>query len=138
VRVRVCLLCALREKLFECVRFAGSAPQRLICRIPGSGQAQCTSRRDFAPFSSSTHRAFHGEHAGKSDGGGLAGGCEARSARTRHNTNCIKEGNIKTSARLLPLESPARRCSGSKCFCAPGFAVQGRSSRAPSPASPQH
>jgi len=47
--------------------------------------------------------------------------------------NCIKH---KMSARLLPLESSARRCSGSKFFCAPGTAVQGRSSRAPSPARP--
>jgi hypothetical protein len=68
---------------------------------------------------------------------GIGSGCEAHSARTRHNTNCIKQGH-KTSARLLPLESPARGCSGSKCFCAPGFAVQERSSRAPSPASPRH
>ena len=70
----------------------------------------------------------------KSDGGGLAGGCEIRNARTQHNTNCIKQGN-KTSARLLPLESLAGR-SGSKFFCVPGPAVQGRSSRAPSPARP--
>ena len=33
------------------------------------------------------------------------------------------------------MESPARGCSGSKCFYAPGFAVQGRCARAPSPAS---
>ena len=32
------------------------------------------------------------------------------------------------------MESPARGCSGSRFFCAPGPAVQGRSSRAPSPA----
>jgi hypothetical protein len=70
----------------------GSGPQPLVCRIPGSGQAQCTPRRDFAPFDSSTHRAFHGDRTGKSYGGGLAGGCEIRSART-HNTNCIKRGN---------------------------------------------
>jgi hypothetical protein len=29
-------------------------------------------------FSSSTHRAFHGESAGKSDRGGLVDGCEIR------------------------------------------------------------
>ena len=34
------------------------------------------------------------------------------------------------------LESLARGCSGSKFFCAPGPAVQGRSSRASSPARP--
>ena len=71
----------------------------------------------------------------KSDGRGLADGYEIRSARTQRNTTCIKQGN-KTSARLLPLGSPARGCSGSKFFCAPGSAVQGRSSRAPSPARP--
>jgi hypothetical protein len=71
-------------------RGEGKQPQRLVCRIPGSRQAQCTSRRDFAPFTSSTHRAFHGEPAGKIDGRGLAGGWEVRSART-HNTNCINK-----------------------------------------------
>ena len=29
-------------------------------------------------FTSSTQRAFHGERAGRSDGGGSAGGCESR------------------------------------------------------------
>jgi len=52
-----------------------------------------------------------------------------------HDTNCIKQ-RYKTSARLLPLESPARGCSGSKFFCASEPAVQGRSSHAPSPAHP--
>jgi hypothetical protein len=42
----------------------------------------------------------------------------------------------KTSARCLPLESLARGCSGSRFFCVPGHAVQGGSSRAPSPARP--
>jgi hypothetical protein len=76
-------------------------------RIPCSGQAQCTSRRDFAPFFSSTHRAFHGDRAGKSDRGGLGNGCEIRSAKTRHNTNCIKQGNIK---RGLPRVVHISRC----------------------------
>jgi len=66
---------------------------------------------------------------------GIGSGCEAHSARTRHNTTCIKQG-YKTSARRLPLESLARGCSGSRFFCVPGHAVQGRSSRAPSPARP--
>jgi hypothetical protein len=66
---------------------------------------------------------------------GIGSGCEAHSARTRHNTTCIKQGN-KTSARRLPLESLARGCSGSRFFCVPEHAVQGRSSRAPSPARP--
>jgi hypothetical protein len=95
---------------------------------------QCTLRRNYAPFTSSTHRAFHGERAGKSDGGGLAVGARYV-VRDNTKTDCIKQGN-KTSARLLPLESLARGCSGSKFFCAPGPAVKGRSSRAPSPARP--
>ena len=66
---------------------------------------------------------------------GIGSGCEAHSARTRHNTTCVKPG-YKTSARRLPLESLARGCSGSRFFCVPGHAVQGRSSRAPSPARP--
>ncbi len=68
--------------------------QRLVWRLPCSGQAQCTSRRDFAPFSSSTHRVFHGERVGNNDHEGFGDGCEVRSAKTRHNTNCIQQGNI--------------------------------------------
>jgi hypothetical protein len=51
----------------------------------------------------------------------------------RHHTKCIQQ---KTNARLLPLESPARGCSGSKYSSAQGPIFQGRSSRAPSPACP--
>jgi hypothetical protein len=87
---------------------AWSGPQHSVCRSPGSGQVQCASWRR----------------------------CEAHSARTRHNTTCIKQG-YKTSARRLPLESLTRGCSGSRFFCVPGHAVQGRSSRAPSPARPR-
>jgi hypothetical protein len=55
---------------------------------------------------------------------GIGSGCEIDSAREEgHDTNCIK---YRRSARLQPLESPARGCSGSKFFCAPGPAVQGR------------
>jgi len=35
------------------------------------------------------------------------------------------------------LESPTRGCSGSKYLCVPGPAIQGKSSRAPSPDSPR-
>ena len=65
----------------------------------------------------------------------LSNGARNDSAREgRHNKNCIE---YKTSARrLMPLEPLARGCSGSKFFCTPGPAVQGRSSRAPSPARP--
>ena len=73
---------------------------------------------------------------------GIGSGCEINSARgpsAREDSeedatkNCIKHN---PSASLLPLESPSRRCSGSKFFCAPGPAIQGRSSRAPSPSHP--
>ena len=84
----------------------GSGPQRLVCRIPCSWQAQCTSRRNFAPFPPSTQRAFHGERADKSDCGGLGDRCEIRSAKTRHNTNCINQGNIKQAQGCCPWSPP--------------------------------
>ncbi len=52
-------------------------------------------------------------------------------------TVCIR--TVQTpSVRFLPFypESLARGCSGSTFFYAPGTAVQGRSSRDPSPACP--
>ena len=63
---------------------------------------------------------------------GIGSGCGINSAREegRRRGECILH---KTSARLLTLESPARGCSGSKYLCVPGPAVQGKSSRAPSP-----
>ena len=50
----------------------GSGPQNSVRRLPGSGQVQCTSWRNFAPFSSSTFKTIHGEQAGKRDRGGSA------------------------------------------------------------------
>jgi hypothetical protein len=88
----------------------GNGSQRLVCRIPFSRQAQCTSRRDFAPVSPSIHRAFHGERADKSDCscycGGLGDGCEVRSVKIRHNTNCIDQGNIKRAQVCCPWSPP--------------------------------
>jgi hypothetical protein len=97
-----------RDHPFPVSAGSTSGPQRLVCRIPCSGQAQCTSRRDFAPFSSSTHRAFHGERAGKNDRGGLGleDGCKVRSARTRYNTKCINQGNIKRAQGCCPWSPP--------------------------------
>ncbi len=57
-------------------------------------------------FSSSTHRAFHGERAGKNDRGGLGDRCEIRSARTRHHTNCSKQGNVKRAQGCRPWSPP--------------------------------
>jgi hypothetical protein len=92
---------------------------RKPCRLPGSGQVQCTSWRNFAPFSSSTFKTIHGEQAGKRDRGGSAvGALEAHSARTRHNTTCIKQG-YKTSARpnspWSPSQEGARGQGSSAC-----------------------
>jgi hypothetical protein len=65
---------------------------------------------------------------------GIGSGCEIHSAREGgHHTNCIE---YRTRARIQPLESLARGCSGSKFFCTTGPAVQGRSSYTPSPARP--
>jgi len=101
---------------------------------PGSGQFQRTSRRNFAPFTTSTFTDIHASPRAWGTARGTGSGCEIHSAREGgHHTNCIE---YKTSARLLRLESLARGCSGSKFCCAPGPAVQGRSSRAPSPARP--
>ena len=41
-----------------------------VRRLPGSGQVQCTSWRNFALFSSSTFKNIHGAQAGKRDRGG--------------------------------------------------------------------
>ena len=79
------------------------------------------------------------ERAGMGDRGGSAVGARyiVRGGTTRHNCTVLNK-NIEgaASARPLPLESLARGCSGSRFFCAPGPAVQGKSSRAPSPARP--
>ena len=55
-----------------CVCFITAGPITKLCalvwRLTCAGRL--TSRRDFAPFSSATHRAFHGERAGTNDHGG--------------------------------------------------------------------
>jgi len=61
-----------------------SGPQHSVRRLPGSGQVQCTSWRNFAPFSSSTFKTIHGEQAGKRDRGGSAVG--ARHIVREHDT----------------------------------------------------
>jgi hypothetical protein len=104
-----------------------AGPQRLVCRIPGSGQAQCFSRRHFAPFTSSTHRAFHGECAGNSDSGRLAGGCEIRSATTQTQTVINKE--IKRAQGFCPWspsQEPEGHGAGDQSSSAPAAAAHGR------------
>jgi hypothetical protein len=111
----------------------GSGSKRLVCRNRAAGRFSAPRGETLLLLPprhsyTSTRARRHGEPRG------IGSGCEIHSAREEgHDTNCIE---YKTSARLLPLGSPARGCSGSKFFCAPGPAVQGRSSRASSPARP--
>ena len=91
----------------------GSGPQHSVRRLPFSGQVQCTSWRIFAPFSSSTFKNIHGEQAGKRDRGGSAVGVR-HIVREHATTQTVLNTDIKRAARSLPLESSARRCSGSK------------------------
>ena len=59
-----------------------------VCRLPDSGQVQCTSWRNFALFY--IHR--HSWQASVQERPrGIGSGCGIRSVRTRHNTNCIKQ-----------------------------------------------
>ena len=55
-----------------------SGPQHSVCRSPGSGQAQCTPWRNFAPISSSIRKTLQSERADKRDCRESAGGCEHR------------------------------------------------------------
>ena len=100
----------------------------------GSRQAQCTWEK-LCSFSSSTFKYIQATVRAKGTAG-IGSGGEVHSARIRHHTNCIKQ-EYKQERNALPLESLARGCSGLKFSCAPGPAVQGRSSRAPSPACPR-
>jgi len=59
-------------------------PQHSVRRLPGSGQVQCTSWRNFAPLSSSTFKTIHGEQGGKRERGGSA--VRARHIVREHDT----------------------------------------------------
>ncbi len=111
----------------------GSGSKRLICRNRAAGRFRAPRGEItllLPPRHSQTFTRAR-RHGGTR---GIGSECEIHSAREEgHDTDCIK---YRRSARMLPLESPARGCSGSKFLCAPGPAVQGRSSRAPSPARP--
>ena len=104
----------------------GSGPQHSVRRLPGSGQVQCTSWRNFAPFSSSTFKTIHGEQAGKRDRGGSAVG--ARHIVREHDTTqpvFVLNKDINERKAKQPLESLARGCSGSRFFCVPGTPSRG-------------
>jgi hypothetical protein len=86
----------------------GDASLSLQDTVQRAGSVHLAER--LCSFSPSTQRAFHGERAAdKSDCGGLgeAGDeCEVRSARTRHNTNCINQGNVKRAQGCCPWSPP--------------------------------
>jgi hypothetical protein len=114
----------------------GSGPQHSVRRLPGSGQAQCTSWRNFAPFSSSTFKNIHGEQAGKRDrGGSEVGALEAPSARTsavrfparhivreHHTTQPVLNKDIKRAQGVCPWspsQEGARGQGSSACWGTP-------------------
>ena len=114
----------------------GSGSKRLVCRNRAAGRFSAPRGETLLllpPRPSQTYTRARGHEGPR----GIGSGCEIHSARGDDTTQlyCIKQ-EYRRSARLLPLESLARGCSGSKFFCAPGPAVQGRSSRASSPARP--
>ena len=116
------------------LRQKGSGPKRLVCRNQAAGRFRAPRGETLLllpPRHSQTFTQARRQRGPR----GIGSGCEIHSAREEgHDTGCIE---YKTSARRFrPLASPARGCSGSKFFCAPGTAVQGKSSRAPSPARP--
>ena len=97
----------------------------IVCRNRAAGRFSAPRGETlllFPPRHSKTFKRARGHWGPR----GICSGCEIHSAREEgHDTNCIE---YRTSARLLPLESLARGCSGSKFFCASGPTVQGRSS----------
>jgi hypothetical protein len=77
-------------------------------------------------FFSSIHRAFHGEHAGKNGcGGSRDGWCEIRSARTPHNTNCIKRGSIQRAQGCCPWSPPQEGARDQSASARRGFPSKG-------------
>ena len=116
------------------IRERESGPQHSVWRLAGSGRAQCTPRRNFAPISSSARK--HYRASARTRGMAGVGGWVRTSCRdTQINTSCIKHTR---SGKASALGVPREEVLGVKVLCAPGPAVQGRSARAPSPAMPQH
>ena len=73
---------------------AGRGGQHSVRRLSGSGQVQCTSWRNFAPFPSSTFKTIHGEQAGKRDRGGSAVGAR-HIVREHATTQTVLNKDIK-------------------------------------------
>jgi hypothetical protein len=87
---------------FPVVLSASTCPQHSVRRLPGSGQVQCTSWRNFAPFSSSTFKNIHCEQVGKRDCGGSAVG--ARHIVREHDTTTqpVLNKDIKRAQGVCP------------------------------------
>jgi hypothetical protein len=80
---------------------AGRGGQHSVRRLSGSGQVQCTSWRNFAPFPSSTFKTIHGEQAGKRDRGGSAVGAR-HIVRERDTTQPVLNQDIKRAQGVCP------------------------------------
>jgi hypothetical protein len=91
----------------------GSGPQHSVRRLPGSGQVQSTSWRNFAPFSSSTFKTIHGEQAGKRDRGGSAVGAR-HIVREHDTTQPVLNKDIKRAQSQTAPGVPCKRVLGLK------------------------
>ena len=96
-----------RERV--CVLFIGT--QFSILYTSMYSPIQCTSWRNFAPFTTSTFIDIHASARAKGTAGDRQWVRNNSAREEGHDTNCIK---YRRSARLLPLESLARGCSGSR------------------------
>ena len=86
-------------------------PRHSVRRLPGSGQVQCTSWRNFAPFSSSTFKTIHGEQAGKRDRGGSAVGAR-HIVREHDTTQPVLNKDIKRAQGQTAPGVPRKRVLG--------------------------
>jgi hypothetical protein len=75
----------------------------LSSQITGQRADSVHPQRDFAPFSSFNPKSISWRALWQERSRGMLGdGCEIRSARTQHSTNCIKQGNLKRAQGFCP------------------------------------
>ena len=91
----ICIQEYCRESQWRAPLRRREAGQRLVWRLPGSGQAQCSAPRKetLLLFPPQPIEHFMASARARNDRGGLGGGCEIRRAKTRHNTNCKTRHN---------------------------------------------
>ena len=94
-------------------------PRHSVRRLPGSGQVQCTSWRNFAPFSSSTFKNIHGEQSGKRDRGGSAVGAR-HIVREHDTTQPVLNKDIKRAQSQTAPGVPRKRVLGVKVLLRAG------------------